>query len=196
MTMHAASWATTPSVATAGGTSGTVSPDALGAANAGTFVGIAGMSGMSGISATAADSAGAGAAAWAAGAPGFFTPNLPAGRTVPPPGRVILRVLRWVADTSADAADAAGSSDATDGGATILAVAFLAEAEPGPSSGRSTGRLIRMVFIGAPSFLTGAAPTASASEIREVFDLAACFCASVSDWLGSAIMPVLCRMAC
>ena len=53
---------------------------------------------------------------------------------------------------------------------------------------------MRMVFMGAASSFTGATPIASASEMRAVLCFAASFCASLIT--PSAMMPVLCRIAC
>ena len=112
-------------------------------------------------------------------------PNLPAGRTAP--GREILSVLRCVIDVEeSPAAVAAVSVSSPSAGAASVSVA-------GPLAMES-GRLMRIVFIGAASFWTGATPSASESEIRAVLDFDACFWASERSW--SAMMPVLRRIAC
>ena len=98
-------------------------------------------------------------------------PNLE-GRTAPPAGRAILSVLRCVTDEEGSLMAIVAwvtASSASSAGAVSGLIAVLV------APGMSIGRLMRIVFIGAFAFLTGAAPIASASEIRAVLCLAASF---------------------
>ena len=186
MTTHAANWKTIPVIVAPVESEGTAFAGTGAAAGAAAAGAAAGMSGMSGMSATSPPSA-AGAAG-AAAAPGFFMPNLPEGRTAP--GRAILRVLRCV--SVGDGAAAAGWDGCSAAGSA--AGAGAAAGADGAGFAIESGRLMRIVLIGAASFYTGATPSASEREMRAVLDLDACFCASVRSW--SAMMPVLRRIAC
>ena len=115
------------------------------------------------------------------------------GRLIPMPGRWSFSVFFCVT--------AASSSAGTSGAATVAAVGgsetggLDGASGAGPLGLRSVGRRRRIVFIGAgASFVAGATPMADSSEIREVFDFAACCCAGVR--MPSATMPVFRRVAC